>query len=73
MLTYNRIELFQFKFLWFSTFVLRGGIEVTCTSRGNQLDLLTNTLAMIQFLSTLSTSHHGHACRLTPYQCPFYQ
>src|SRR5699024_1293339 len=43
VLTNNWIEFFQFQFFRLSTFVLRSGIEVTSTSRRNQLDFLTNT------------------------------
>ncbi|KHN53075.1 hypothetical protein OI69_06970 [Pectobacterium fontis] len=45
VLTDNWIEFLQFQFFRLSTFVLRSGIEVTSTSRRNQLDLLANTLS----------------------------
>ncbi|AMO46546.1 Hypothetical protein AKI40_0116 [Enterobacter sp. FY-07] len=41
----NWIEFFQFQFFRLSTFVLRGGVEVTSTSGRNQLDFLTNTFS----------------------------
>jgi len=45
VLANNWIEFFQFQFFRLSTFVLRSGIEVTSTSRRNQLDFLTNTFS----------------------------